>query len=650
MPLASRTALPRARRSVAALAALILVTTGLAACSAEGDVERDIDAFLNGWTSGSLHDVGFLNPAGQRIAADTVATEIAGLVGDLGDTPPKLSRSGDVRVQGNGADAAFSVQWTLPGDVAWSYTRPIRLQRGADDRWQVIWEPALVHEGMTSGDRLAVTRLTAARAAVLDGVGEPIVAPRPVVTVGVEPQAAENPRQLARDLDAALKAVRPRLTPAVDVSDLPARLAEAKPDAFVEVVTLRREAYDQIKPRIYDLPGTRFREGELNLAPTREFARALLGSVDQATAEDLAAKPEVYAAGDLVGHGGLQGRYDERLRGGTGVGVSINRPGPDGTVTTTEIFRQEPAAGAPVRTTLDVATQNAADAALHGEKRRASVVAIRISDGAVLATANGPGAAGQNLAFTAQVPPGSTFKMVSTLGLLDAGAVKLDTPVACPKTFTVEGRSFKNANNFALGRVPFRTDFAESCNTAFAALAPKLGPDGLAAAGRSLGLEGQWDLGLEAFSGKVSTGGPAVEQAAASFGQGTTLVSPLAMASATAAVARGHAVQPKLLLDPVPGSPAADGAPLNAESVAALRTMMREVVTKGTATSLARVPGGPVHGKTGTAEYDDNPAHTHAWFVGWQGDVAFAVFVEQGGGSGDTAVPIAGRFLRGLNR
>ncbi len=56
-----------------------------------------------------------------------------------------------------------------------------------------------------------------------------------------------------------------------------------------------------------------------------------------------------------------------------------------------------------------------------------------------------------------------------------------------------------------------------------------------------------------------------------------------------------------------------------------------------------------MYGKTGTAEYDDNPAHTHAWFVGWQGDVAFAVFVENGGGSGDTAVPVAERFIRALH-
>ena len=96
MPLAKRTLRPRARRRVAALAALILATTGLAACSDSGDVERDLDAFLDGWVAGDLHEVGFLNPAGQRVAADAVTTELADLVGDLGDTPPKLSRSGEV--------------------------------------------------------------------------------------------------------------------------------------------------------------------------------------------------------------------------------------------------------------------------------------------------------------------------------------------------------------------------------------------------------------------------------------------------------------------------------------------------------------------------------------------------------------------------
>ncbi|MEV0326532.1 penicillin-binding transpeptidase domain-containing protein [Micromonospora echinospora] len=326
------------------------------------------------------------------------------------------------------------------------------------------------------------------------------------------------------------------------------------------------------------------------------------------------------------------------------------RLGPEGAwaPTGTEVFRKEPQPGQTVKTTLDPAVQNAADAALRGERRRSALVAVRVSDGAVLAVANGPGAAGENLAFTAQVPPGSTFKMVSTLGLLDRGAVTLDGTVDCPKTFTVDGRSFKNSDNFALGPVPFRTDFAKSCNTAFAALAPKLDANGLADTGRALGLEATWNLGVDVFTGKVSTGGSPAERAAAAFGQGTTLVSPVAMAAATAAVVRGRWEQPKLVLDPVPGQPAPAGPQLKPESVEPLRTMMREVVTAGTATALRGVPGKPVHGKTGTAEYDDNPANTHSWFVGWQGDVAVAVFVEKGGSSADSAVPITARFLRAL--
>ncbi|MEO3776957.1 penicillin-binding transpeptidase domain-containing protein [Micromonospora sp. B11E3] len=641
---------PRSRRPLAALAATALVAGALVGCSDAGGPERTLDAFLSGWRTGDLQSVGFIDPTRAKVPAAEVTKEIRQLSGELVATPPALRRTEDLEISADIATVGVRVEWTLPGGTRWGYDREVRLAKGRDGQWQVIWEPQVVHEQLARGDRLGLRRDTGPRAGVLDGAGAPIVAPRPVVRVGLQPGEVTDAKSVIRQLDAAFRAIRPAITPPVDLSGLPKRLAEADEGAFVEVVTLREEAYRQIKSRIYDLPGTKFQADKLDLAPTREFARALLGSVDPAQADDLAAHPDRYQPGDLVGHGGLQGRYDERLRGAPGLTVLVERRGPDGTLapTGTELFKQEPKPGQAVRTTLDVATQNAADAALRGERRRAALVAVRISDGAVLAAANGPGPAGENLAFTAQVPPGSTFKMVSALGLLDRGAVTLDGPVDCPKTFTVEGRSFKNSDDFELGTVPFRTNFARSCNTAVAALAPKLGPDGLAQTGRALGLEGEWDLGMDAFTGKVSANGSPVEQAAAAFGQGTTVVSPLAMAAATAAVARGRWEQPKLLLDPVPAKSAPAGPQLRAESVEPLRTMMREVVTAGSGTALKDVPGAPVQGKTGTAEYDDNPAHTHAWFVGWQGDVAFAVFVEKGGASTASAVPITERFLRAL--
>jgi cell division protein FtsI/penicillin-binding protein 2 len=250
----------------------------------------------------------------------------------------------------------------------------------------------------------------------------------------------------------------------------------------------------------------------------------------------------------------------------------------------------------------------------------------------VVAAANGPDGGQLNLAFTAQVPPGSTFKSISALALLDNGGVTADTPVNCPKTATVAGATFKNSNDSELGTVPFRTAFAKSCNTAFVGLAPKLGADGLANAGKSVGIGIPWDLGADVYTGKVSQGGNETELAASSFGQGTTQVSPLVMAGAAAAIARGQWKQPQLVLDPAPANRAADGPALKEASAGSLRTMMREVVTDGTATSLKGLPGAELYGKTGTAEFDNNPANTHSWFMGWKGDYAFAVFVEKGGG------------------
>ena len=66
---------------------------------------------------------------------------------------------------------------------------------------------------------------------------------------------------------------------------------------------------------------------------------------------------------------------------------------------------------------------------------------------------------------------------------------------------------------------------------------------------------------------------------------------------------------------------------------------------------LRDTPGGPVSGKTGTAEFGtDVPPRTHAWFAGCQGDIAFAVLVEDGGFGGQVAAPLARSFLAALPR
>ena len=70
--------------------------------------------------------------------------------------------------------------------------------------------------------------------------------------------------------------------------------------------------------------------------------------------------------------------------------------------------------------------------------------------------------------------------------------------------------------------------------------------------------------------------------------------------------------------------------------------MMRAVVTSGHAGFLSTVPGAPVGAKTGTAEFgNENPPKTHAWIVAVHGDLAVAVFVEDGGLGATTSGPAA---------
>jgi cell division protein FtsI/penicillin-binding protein 2 len=70
---------------------------------------------------------------------------------------------------------------------------------------------------------------------------------------------------------------------------------------------------------------------------------------------------------------------------------------------------------------------------------------------------------------------------------------------------------------------------------------------------------------------------------------------------------------------------------------------MRAVVTQGTGAPLAAI-NPPVYGKTGTAQFGDG-SRSHGWFVGYQGDLAFAFLVVDAGTSA-VAVNVAGVFLK----
>jgi len=637
----------RRLRALSVVTCTLLTGALTAACTSHDDPgpKATVTAFLNGWTKHAFDpSVTFVDASGAAVPSETVATQITTLSGDLSKLTPSLSAA-DPKVDKNTATDTITVAWPLTKTAAWTYQSVLTLSKSGKT-WRVVWSPAIVEPHLVANTKLKEIRTPAPRGSILGGDGKPIVEAHQVVTVGIQPSQVKDINSLVASLNSAFTSVGLQL----DLSGVPAQVQAAAPTAFVTVVTLRREVYEQIRSQIHDLPGTVFRDGTQQLAPTRTFARALLGAVGDVTKERMDANPGRYQIGDQVGFGGIQQAYEDRLGGTPGFQVVVPPPPQPKDVTpgeTTVVFKVDPVAGQPVSTTLDVNYQNAADSALVSEANPAAIIAMRISDGKILAVANGPGASGLNLAFTAQVPPGSTFKTVTATNVLESGALTPQTVVNCPASLNVGGRVFTNSEGEVLGPAPLITDFAKSCNTAFASLAPKLGANGLSTTAAQLGIGGKWSVGVSAFTGSVPPDGSNIDQAAAAFGQGKTLVSPLAMISAVGAVARGHWSVPVLVTDPAVTKPA-DGAPLKQTTVDDLKQMMRAVVTDGTGRGVLGVPGGPVFGKTGTAEFDSNPDHTHSWFIGYQGDIAFAVFVQNGGLSTKAAVPIAAKFLTAM--
>ncbi len=626
------------RTAVLGTVLTLLAAPVLAACSggSEDDVRAAAQAFLDDWTGGDLPAAaaGTTDPAAATALLEQTAGDLpgAGLSAELGD----------VTVEDGTATAAWTATWDLAAAPDWTYDATLEL-REAEDAWQVVARPAVVHPELGEGQRLQLTRALPERAAITDAAGAPVFAPTEVVNVGVDPgQVTDLPA-----LSAALSTAT-----GIAAEDITADVQAAPPGQFVPVITLRRPQFEAIRAQVFDLPGAVFPTDTRLLAPSPRFAAALLGRVGDATAEVIEETTvdgvAAYAAGDELGLSGLQRAFQEQLTGTPGFTVTVVSTDEATGDTGREVAAVDPVPGQPVQTPIVPAVQVAADAAVAGQPLPTHLVAVRPGTGEILAVSSNEAAAAGN-ALTGQYPPGSSMKAITATALLSAGTVTPDTAVPCPATTVVEGREFENQDQFDLGTVPFTEALAQSCNTTFIRAGLQLPDDALAAAAASYGVGSDWQLPVDVFSGSVPADSTGTTKAANAIGQGQVLMSPAALALVAAGIASGTPAPPVEVVGAEPAGPAPAGP--GQAVLDQLRPMMRQVVLSGTATELA--DRGEVYGKTGTAEFGTNtPPDAHGWFTGYrlggpQGDVAFAVLVE-GGGSSKTAVAVTDAFLGGL--
>lgn len=596
------------RRSRALLAAL-LVAALVAGCGVFGSDPADAAAaFLAAVARGD--DAAAARLTDDAVAATSLISQVRGAL-----KPQRVQLDlGEIRTADRSASASFSAVWDLGRGRQWSYQGAFDLVP-ADTRegWLVRWSPAVLHPRLAAQQRVTLREIPAEPAPVVDRAGTPLLTSQTVVTVALDRSKTPNLPGVAAQLAAALGRIDPQITQQSIIAGVNA----APPGQRGAVAVLREQDYQSVRDQIHELPGVSFPTQQLLLGPDRDFAATLVAGIRELVDKQLAE-----AAG-------------WRIVTVTALGVEVDT-----------LAAQQPRPVPTLTSTVDRSVQAAGERAVDAVANPAVIVAIQPSTGEILAVAQNAAADAQGpLALSGRYPPGSTFKIVTAAAALQAKVVTKDSLVACPATITIGERVVPNDRYVDLGTVPLRTAFARSCNTTFARLGADLGAASLTDAANQMGLGLDYTIpGITTVTGQVPPSESAVRRAENGFGQGRVLASPFGMALVATTVAAGGRLPTPVLIRGLPTQIAVGPvAPVPREVADALRVMMREVVTGGTAKTLAG--NGQLHGKTGTAEFGATGAH--GWFVGFRGDLAFATLVV-GAGSSGPALDVSGRFLSTL--
>lgn len=376
----------------------------------------------------------------------------------------------------------------------------------------------------------------------------------------------------------------------------------------------------------------------------------------------------------VIGKNGLEMYFDESLQGRHGVQkVEVNAFNK----VVNQISYEESTQGESLKTSIDVELQK--KIAEINEDRRGIYIATTIDNGQVLAMYSTPGYEPNlftggikshdwnnimsdpekpmiNRAIASLYPPGSTFKMITLLAILNSGISPNDS-VYCSGTHQIGTRTFHCWKKYGHGYVNAYNALENSCNIYFAVQGMKCGIEsiskiaGIFGLGKETGVElpfeakgliptKKWKLNKYK---KSWTPGDTVN---ISIGQGFALVTPIQLAMMTARIASGMLVEPTLLI-----SDNKTYDEINLDHLDIIKSSMYNVMKNH------HWEGLDIAGKTGTAQviskrdakgkYGD-----HSMFVGFgpyhSPKYAVVSIVENAGWGADTALPITKEIFRNL--
>lgn len=475
------------------------------------------------------------------------------------------------------------------------------------------------------------------------------------------------------------------------------RYSSFAPSVFMSQIT--KEEYGKIAENLYQYPGFYFQTRSVRNYPY-PIAAHTLGNIGEVGKRDLE-KDSYYKIGDYIGKSGIESFYEKELRGEKGMKIIVvdvhNR---EKERFMNGEFDTVPVAGKDIYLGIDAELQSYGEALL--KNKTGSIVAIEPSTGQILAMVTSPSydpnelvgrVRGENYskllndtlkplvnrATSGIYPPGSTFKMVNGLIVLQSGVVTKNTSYAC---YGKESQPIRCTHSHS-NPVSLYDAIENSCNPyfwetfrdMFASSRFSSSKDayqywydlvtsfGLGSAFKTdIPSEASGNIPKSSFYDKVYRGvWNALTVRSLSIGQGEILVTPLQLANMAAAIGNEGFYYPPHLIKSF-----SDGTPIDSNMTTKRVIDIKSKHFKEVKIGMCRVFEGEsgtarfsaidsiqVAGKTGTAE---NPhGDDHSLFMGFapvdNPQIAIAVVVENAGFGSQWAAPIASlmieKYLRG---
>lgn len=549
---------------------------------------------------------------------------------------------------------------------------------------------------LSDKNRISMRLIAPLRGEIMDRFGVPLAVNGQNFRALVVPEQTE-------DLDDTLK----RLSLLIPINeeekkDIKSEVPKRRPFAPILVKeNLSWEDMAKIETNMPDLPGVSTEEGQARSYPFGNATAHIIGYVGRVSQAEMTEDPILSIPAFRIGKLGIEKKYDLQLRGEEGqVRSEVNVVGRE----LRELDRTEAKRGDRLTLTLDADLQMQCQDRL-AQERSAAAVVMDADTGEVYALCSHPSYDPNvfsrgipadlweellsddthpltNKAVAGQYPPGSTFKMVTALAVLEAG-IPANAHVFCPGYYMLGNSKFHCWKQGGHGSVDVTQAITQSCDTYFYEMGKRIGIDNIAKMARKLGLGARLDF-------DVPGEGPGIvpdrawkqknrkeswqlgETLNSSIGQGDTLATPLQLATMTARLVNGgRAVKPILVRSvesegkKIPEWPMIG---LNQDHLAVINRGMGMVVNDARGTAFgARITEAPysMGGKSGTAQVKritmamraagiKNESlpwkyRHHALFVAYapldKPKYVAAVIVEHGGGGSGVAAPIARDLL-----